>query len=249
MYSCFLLSFCFEIKRKKTNGSILEQNVRQFVLFHIKEQLVLFNIIKIKMSKFIFVIIIFLSTPIEKSQMAVGEKRRTFTGRSEGALLGHYLFLAETAYISNTPAFFILTTTNELECKCACSANKQCLAMTYRLSDSTCSLYANDPCDTRNWQTNFDLNFYINVKRLKYRIFEKPVQDEPLKRLSASSLCGSMNVFNSERRWLYAVKISGQSNVNFQGLNFDNAPNQVAPSPWYTTPFENIWNSMLMQQW
>jgi hypothetical protein len=181
--------------------------------------------------------------------MVVGEKKRILTSRSEGALLGHYLVLSQTAYASHTPGFLILTTINELECKCVCSTNKQCLSMTYRLSDSTCSLYGNDPCDTRNWQTNSDVNFYINVKRLKYRLFEKPQQNQPLKRLTAASLCGSMNVFHSERRWLFAVKISGQSKVNFNGLNFDDAPNQVAPSPWYTTPVENIWNSILLQQW
>jgi hypothetical protein len=58
-----------------------------------------------------------------------------------------------------------------------------------------------------------------------------------------------MHAFNSERRWLFVVKISGQSKVNFNGLNFNNAPNQVAPSPWYTTSIENIWNSILMHQW
>ncbi|CAF4797914.1 unnamed protein product [Rotaria sp. Silwood2] len=176
-------------------------------------------------------------------------KKRIFTSRSEGALLGHYLFLAETTYISNTPGFLIITTINEHECKCICSTNKQCLSMTYHLLDSTCTLYANDPCDTRNWQTNSDINFYINIKRLKYRLFEKPEQDQLLKRLSNSLLCGNMNVFNSERRWLFVVKISGQSKVNFNGLNFNNAPNQVAPSPWYTTPYETIWNSILMHQW
>jgi hypothetical protein len=181
--------------------------------------------------------------------MTVGEKKRTFTSRSEGAVLGHYLVLSQTAYLPNTPGFLILRTINELECKCICSTNKQCLAMTYRLSDSTCSLYATDPCDTRKWQTNLDINFYINIKRLKYRLFEKPQQNQPLKRLTISSLCGTMNTFNSDRRWLFAIKISGQSKVNFNGLNFNDAPNQVAPSPWYTTPVENIWNSILLQQW
>lgn len=200
------------------------------------------------MYKFIFIIIVF-NIFIDKCQTAVGEKKRTSSNRSGGSLLGQYLYLSGTAYISNTPGFLVLTTTTELECKCICSTNKQCLAMTYRLSDSTCSLYANDPCDTRNWQTNSDINFYINIKRLKYRLFEKPEQDEPLKRLTSSSLCGSMNVFNTERRWLFVVKISGQSKINFDGLHFNDAPNQVAPSPWYTTSEENIWNSILMYQW
>ncbi|CAF4437909.1 unnamed protein product, partial [Rotaria sp. Silwood2] len=62
--------------------------------------------------------------------MAVGEKKRIFTSRSEGALLGHYLFLAETTYISNTPGFLIITTINEHECKCICSTNEQCLSIT-----------------------------------------------------------------------------------------------------------------------
>ena len=201
------------------------------------------------MFNLLFFLLIFFIVSIEKCRMAVGERKRTFSSRSEGALLGHYLLLTQTGYLSNTPGFLILTTNNELECKCLCSTNKQCLAMTYRLSDSTCSLYANDPCDTRNWQTNIDINFYINIKRLKYRLFEKPEQNQPLRRLSASSLCGSMNSFNSERRWLFAMKISGQSKVNFRGLNFNNAPNQVAPSPWSTSLVENIWNSILLQQW
>jgi len=181
--------------------------------------------------------------------MTVGEKKRPITSRSEGTLLGHYLVLLQTGYTSNTPGFLIVKTTNELECKCICSTNKQCLSMTYRLSDSICSLYANDPCDRRNWQRNSDVNFYINIKRLKYRLFEKPQKNQALKRLTVSSLCGSMNIFDSERRWLFALKISGQSKVNFNGLNFNDAPNQVAPSPWYTTSMENIWNSILMYQW
>ncbi|CAF0732520.1 unnamed protein product [Adineta steineri] len=181
--------------------------------------------------------------------MTVGEKKRTVTSRSEGILLGHYLVLTETAYVSNTAGFLIVKTVNELECKCLCSSNKQCLAMTYRLSDSTCSLYANDPCDTRIWHTDTDVNFYINIKRLKYRLFEKPEQNQRLKRLTPSTLCGNMNIFNSEKRWLFVVKISGQSKVNFNGLDFNNAPNQVAPSPWYTISSENIWNSILVSQW
>jgi len=201
------------------------------------------------MFKLIFFLLIFLNIFIEKCQTVVGEKKRTFTSRSEGALLGHYLVLSQTTYLTNTPAFFIVITTNELECKCICSTNKQCLSMTYRLSDSTCSLYANDPCDTRHWQTKSDINFYINIKRLKYRLFEKPQKNQALKRLTVSSLCGSMNIFDSERRWLFALKISGQSKVNFNGLNFNDAPIQVAPSPWYTTSMENIWNSILLHQW
>ncbi|UJR31789.1 hypothetical protein I4U23_019267 [Adineta vaga] len=166
-----------------------------------------------------------------------------------GILLGDYLFFAQTIYTSNTPGFSIVRTINELECKCLCSTNKQCLAIAYRTSDSTCSLYASDPCDVRNWKTNSYMNFYINIKRLKYRLFEKPEQNQPLERLTLSSLCDTTNRFNADNRWLFAMKISGQSKVNFLGLNFDNAPNQVAPSPWYTTPIENIWNSILMHQW
>ncbi len=201
------------------------------------------------MFNFIFLLLICLNCFIEKCQMVVGERKRTFTSRSEGAILGDYLVLLQTTYLSNTPAFLTVTTTNELECKCICSSNKQCLSFMYRLSDLTCSLYATDPCDTRYWQTNSNVNFYVNIKRLKYRLFEKPDQNQPLKRLSMSSLCGSMNEFNPERRWLFAMKISGQSKVNFDGLNFNNAPNQVAPSPWSTTSAENIWNSILLQQW
>ena len=201
------------------------------------------------MSKYLFIILILLNIFIKKCQMAVGEKKRLFTSRSEGALLGDYLFLSETTFITNTPAFLIIKTTNQLECKCICSSNKQCLSLTYRLSDSTCSLYATDPCDTKTWQTNSDTNSYINIKRLKYRLFEKPEQNQPLKRLTSSSLCSGMHGFNSEKRWLFVVKISGQSKVNFNGLNFNNAPNQVAPSPWDTNSMENIWNSILMHQW
>lgn len=181
--------------------------------------------------------------------MAVGERKRLLTSRSEGVLLGDYLFLTETAYASHTPGFLILKTINEYECKCMCSTNKQCLSMTYRLTDSLCTLHANDPCDTRTWQKNSNTNFYINLKRLKYRLFEKPERNQPLKRLSISSLCGTMNVFNSEKRWLFVVKISGQSKVNFHGLNFNTAPNKVAPSPWDTRYSETIWNSILMHQW
>ena len=181
--------------------------------------------------------------------MAVGDKKRIIKNRAEGILIGHYLYLAETAFKSNTPGFLVVATTNEHECKCICSQNKQCLSVTYRLFDSTCSLYANDPCDRRKWQTNSNMNFYINIKRLKYRLFEKPEQNERLKRLTSTSLCDNINVSNSDRRWLFVVKISGQSKINFNGLNFDDAPNEVAPSPWFTTPFENIWNSILMYQW
>lgn len=201
------------------------------------------------MSKLNLFLWIFLNIFIEKSSMTVGEKKRPITSRSEGNLLGDYLVLLQTGYTSNTPGFLIFKSINEYECKCICSTNKQCLSMTYRLSDSICSLYANDPCDTHNWQTNNDFSFYINIKRLKYRLFDKPEQNQPLKRLSISSLCTSMNTFNSERRWLFTLKISGQSKLNFNGLNFNNAPNQVAPSPWDTTSIENIWNSILLQQW
>jgi len=193
---------------------------------------------------------IFMNFCFDKYQMIIGERKRMFTSHSEGTILGNYLILTQTVYITNTPAYLILPSINELECKCFCSNNKQCLAMTYRISDSTCLLHATDPCETRTWQDNFDWNFYINIKRLKYRLFEKPQQNQPLKRISASTLCGrSTTTFNSERRWLYAMKISGQAKMDFPGLNFQNAPNQVAPSPWFTLDTETIWNSILLQQW
>jgi hypothetical protein len=144
------------------------------------------------MSKFLLMILLSVLL-VERCRTIVGEKKRVPTSRSDGALSGHYLFLAQTAYASNTPGYLSVRTANELECKCFCSSNKQCLSITYRRSDSTCSLYANDPCDARQWQRNSDVQFYINVKRLKYRLFEKPEQNHPLKRLTLSSLCGSVN--------------------------------------------------------
>ena len=180
---------------------------------------------------------------------AVGEKKQKLTSRSEMAPMGDYLYVAETAYLSNTPAFFAVKTTNELECKCTCSSHKQCLSMTYRRSDGYCSLYANDPCDTRMWQSNANMHFYIHVKRLKYRLYDPPKQNEPLKRLSISSLCGDMTGFDADQRWLFVMKLSGRSQVSFNASNFDQAPNQVAPSPWSTTPIETMWSSTLMQQW
>ncbi|CAF1346032.1 unnamed protein product [Adineta ricciae] len=193
--------------------------------------------------------IILLHIFIDECQAIIGERKRTFAGRPEGVLIGDFLFFAETAYISNTPGFYIIRTSNELECKCLCSSNKQCLSMTYRIYDSTCSLFATDPCDIRNWKEYSNMNFYIHIKRLKYRLFEKPEQDQSLQRLALSSLCSTTSRFNADNRWLFVMKISGQSKVNFRGLNFDNAPNHVAPSPWHTTPVENIWNSILMYQW
>lgn len=186
---------------------------------------------------------------IPYTHAAVGEKKQKLTSRSEMAPMGDYLYVAETSYLSTTPAFFTVKTTNELECKCTCSSHKQCLSVTYRRSDGYCSLYANDPCDTRMWQSNANMHFYIHIKRLKYRLYDPPKQNEPLKRLSISSLCGDMTGFDADQRWLFVMKLSGRSKVSFNASNFDQAPNQVAPSPWSTTPIETMWSSTLMQQW
>lgn len=202
-----------------------------------------------KMFHLITVLWIIANFHMENCQAVVGERRRPTTSRSEGLLLGHYLVLPQTAYLSHTPAFQTFSTSNELECKCLCSSNKQCLAVAHRLSNSMCSLYGNDPCDTRLWQSNIDVNFFIHITRLKYRVFEKPQRNLPLQRASNASLCGSTSDLGSEKRWFFAMKINGQSKENFHGLNFNQAPNQVAPSPWYNTPIENIWNSILLHQW
>ena len=201
------------------------------------------------MSTRLMLMIFLLGVSIERSRAAVGEKKRPVSTQPEGLLSGHYLLLAQTAYLSNTPAFLTLTTASDLECRCACSRYRQCLSMTYRSTDALCSLYANDPCNARTWQSSAETNFAIHVQRLKYRLFEQPEQNEPLRRLSASALCGNTNGFDADRRWLYVVKIGGQSKDHFDGLNFEQAPNQVAPSPWSTTSMETIWNSVLMSQW
>lgn len=224
----------------RINRSTISEKIRTKFLFYFYSN---------KMFNLIIILWITCNSLFEHSHTAVGEKKRPVTSRSEGAVLGHYLLLSQTAYLSHTPPFQTFSAMNELECKCICSSNKQCLAVTYRLSDLKCSLYGTDPCDTRIWQSNADVNFYINIKRLKYRLFEKPQQNRPLKRISSASVCGSMSGFNPEKRWLFAMKISGQSKVNFHGLNFHQAPNHVAPSPWNNTLIEDIWNSILLYQW
>ena len=196
------------------------------------------------------VLLIFLSySLIEPVQSTVGNRRRISSSRSEGVIDGHFLLFTETNYVSNIVSFFTVETSEESECKCICKSRRQCLAATYRRSNRLCSLYATDPCDTRSWQSNIDVNFYIHIKRLKYRIFDQPEQNEPLKRLSPTSLCSTTNDRDADRRWLFVLKIAGQAQVPFQGFDFDQAPNRVAPSPWTTTSIETIWNSVLMHQW